>query len=550
MSKSIQLSIAFVLVLLISACGNQRTADTIITDARIWTGIPDQPFVQAMAIKGDVILGVGSNDEMFVYRGINTNVEELWGQFITPGFIDSHVHFLQGGMNLASVQLRDAKTPEEFASRIGEFAKTVPAGTWILGGDWDHENWGGELPHRDWIDELTPDHPVYITRLDGHMSLANSKVLELAGISNDVADVDGGSIVRDPDGRLTGIFKDNAESLIYPHIPESSEAEVDRSLKMAMEYVASNGVTSVHDMSAELDGIKRARESGSLITRYYGVFPLRQWERVKTMVDEQGKGDEWIKIGGLKGFVDGSLGSHTAAFHEPYTDTPNDSGFFVTTEDDLYTWTKSADEAGLQVMIHAIGDKANGFLLDNFARIQEENGPKDRRFRIEHAQHIAPDDIQRFADLEVIASMQPYHAIDDGRWAERVIGPERIKTTYAFKSLLDAGAVVAFGSDWFVAPPTPLEGIYAAVTRQTLDDENPDGWVPEQKVTVEDALTTYTQSAAYASFEEDIKGTLEAGKLADYVIIDRDLTEIDPAEIRFARIMKTVVGGKTVYSRN
>ena len=550
MSKSIQLSIAFVLVLLISACGNQRTADTIITDARIWTGIPDQPFVQAMAIKGDVILGVGSNDEMFVYRGINTNVEELWGQFITPGFIDSHVHFLQGGMNLASVQLRDAKTPEEFASRIGEFAKTVPAGTWILGGDWDHENWGGELPHRDWIDELTPDHPVYITRLDGHMSLANSKVLELAGISNDVADVDGGSIVRDPDGRLTGIFKDNAESLIYPHIPESSEAEVDRSLKMAMEYVASNGVTSVHDMSAELDGIKRARESGSLITRYYGVFPLRQWERVKTMVDEQGKGDEWIKIGGLKGFVDGSLGSHTAAFHEPYTDTPGDSGFFVSTEDDLYTWTKSADEAGLQVMIHAIGDKANGFLLDNFARIQEENGPKDRRFRIEHAQHIAPDDIQRFADLEVIASMQPYHAIDDGRWAERVIGPERIKTTYAFKSLLDAGAVVAFGSDWFVAPPTPLEGIYAAVTRQTLDDENPDGWVPEQKVTVEDALTTYTQSAAYASFEEDIKGTLEAGKLADYVIIDRDLTEIDPAEIRFARIMKTVVGGKTVYSRN
>ena len=550
MSKSIQLSIAFVLVLLISACGNQRTADTIITDARIWTDNPDQPFVQAMAIKGDVILGVGSNDEMFVYRGINTNVEELWGQFITPGFIDSHVHFLQGGMNLASVQLRDAKTPEEFASRIGEFAKTVPAGTWILGGDWDHENWGGELPHRDWIDELTPDHPVYITRLDGHMSLANSKVLELAGISNDVADVDGGSIVRDPDGRLTGIFKDNAESLIYPHIPESSEAEVDRSLKMAMEYVASNGVTSVHDMSAELDGIKRARESGSLITRYYGVFPLRQWERVKTMVDEQGKGDEWIKIGGLKGFVDGSLGSHTAAFHEPYTDTPGDSGFFVSTEDDLYTWTKSADEAGLQVMIHAIGDKANGFLLDNFARIQEENGPKDRRFRIEHAQHIAPDDIQRFADLDVIASMQPYHAIDDGRWAERVIGPERIKTTYAFKSLLDAGAVVAFGSDWFVAPPTPLEGIYAAVTRQTLDDENPDGWVPEQKVTVEDALTTYTQSAAYASFEEDIKGTLEAGKLADYVIIDRDLTEIDPAEIRFARIMKTVVGGKTVYSRN
>ncbi|HAC15567.1 MAG TPA: amidohydrolase [Bacteroidetes bacterium] len=536
-------------VILISSCGNQRTADTIITDARIWTGNPDQPFAQAMAIKGDVILGVGSNDEILEFRGINTNVEESYGKFITPGFIDTHVHFLQGGMNLASVQLRDAKTPEEFASRIGDFAKTVPAGTWILGGDWDHENWGGELPHRDWIDELTPDHPVFVTRLDGHMSLANSKVLELAGISNDVADVDGGSIVRDSDGRLTGIFKDNAESLIYPHIPEASADEIDRALKAAMNYVASNGVTSVHDMSAELDGIRRTHERGELITRYYGVMPLSRWERVKTMVDEQGKGDEWIQIGGLKGFVDGSLGSHTAAFHEPYTDTQGDSGFFVSTEDDLYTWTKSADEAGLQVMIHAIGDKANGFLLDNFARILEENGPKDRRFRIEHAQHIAPDDIQRFADLEVIASMQPYHAIDDGRWAERVIGPERIKTTYAFKSLLDAGAVVAFGSDWFVAPPTPLEGIYAAVTRQTLDDANPDGWVPEQKVTVEDALTAYTRSAAYASFEEDKKGTLEAGKLADYVVVDRDLIEIDPTEIRFARIMKTVVGGKTVYSR-
>src|SRR5690606_7310247 len=264
--------------------------------------------------------------------------------------------------------------------------------------------------------------------------------------------------------------------------------------------------TSVHDMSAELDGIRRVHERGELITRYYGVMPLSRWEQVKMMVDEQGKGDEWIRIGGLKGFVDGSLGSHTAAFHEPFTDTPEDSGFFVNTENDLYKWTKSADEAGLQVMIHAIGDKANGFLLDNFARIQEENGPKDRRFRIEHAQHIAPDDIQRFADLDVIASMQPYHAIDDGRWAERVIGSERIKTTYAFKSLLDAGAVVAFGSDWFVAPPTPLEGIYAAVTRQTLDDENPDGWVPEQKITVEDALIAYTRNAAFASFDEDIKG--------------------------------------------
>lgn len=534
---------------LILGCAGEPKFDLVITNATIWTGNPESPHAEAMVISADTLVFVGTNDEVSHYLNDAKIVKDAAGMFIVPGFIDTHVHFLQGGFNLASVKLRDAATPEEFAQRIGEFAKTVPAGTWILGGEWDHENWGGELPDRAWIDELTPDHPVYVTRLDGHMSLANSKVIELAGIQDSVQDIDGGEIVRDSNGRLTGIFKDNAERLIYPHIPDPSSFQNDQALAMAMNYVASNGVTSVHDMSGDLDVIERAQKNGTQITRYYAVMPLSRWDNVKKLVDERGYGDEWIRIGGLKGFVDGSLGSHTAAFKEPYTDTPTDSGFFVNTEEDLYEWTLNADKAGLQVMIHAIGDRANGFLLDNFERVINDNGPKDRRFRIEHAQHISPEDIPRFAELDVIGSMQPYHAIDDGRWAERVIGPERIKTTYAFKSLLDAGAVVAFGSDWFVAPPTPIEGIYAAVTRRTLDDNNPDGWVPNQKITIEEALRSYTYYGAFASFEEDVKGTLTPGKLADFVILDKNLFEIDPESIRTTNVIETYVGGIQVYKK-
>ena len=249
----------------------------------------------------------------------------------------------------------------------------------------------------------------------------------------------------------------------------------------------------------------------------------------------------------MKAFVDGSLGSHTAAFLEPYTDLTTDSGLFVNSRVDLYNWILSSDSAGLQVAVHAIGDRAIRFLLDTYEMVEKENGDRDRRFRIEHSQHIAPADIERYARLKVIASMQPYQAIDDGRWAEPLIGHERIKTTYAFRSLLDSGATLAFGSDWPVAPATPLEGIYAAVTRRTLDDKNPDGWVPEQKITVEEALRAYTRDAAYASFEEDIKGTLEPGKLADFVVLDRDITKVDPVEIRDIKVLQTYVGGRKVY---
>ena len=395
---------------------------------------------------------------------------------------------------------------------------------------------------------MTPDNPVWISRLDGHMALANGLTLAAAKVTKSTPEVDGGTIVRDSLGNPTGILKDNAQSYVDAVMPPPSAEMNDRALQAAMKYVAERGVTSVTNMGTwdELAAIERAHHAGKLITRIYQVTPIAQWERLRDTVAKRGKGDEWVRIGGLKGFADGSLGSHTAAMFAPFTDTPKDSGFLVNREEDLYRWTSEGDKAGLQMIVHAIGDRAINTQLNIFERVTKENGARDRRFRIEHAQHIAPADIPRFGQLGVIPSMQPYHAIDDGRWAENVIGHERAKTTYAFRSLRDAGARLAFGSDWFVAPPTPLEGIYAAVTRRTLDERNPGGWIPEQKITVEEALRAYTIDGAYASFEEGIKGSLERGKLADIVVIDRDLTNIPPETIRDAKIVMTIVGGKVV----
>jgi predicted amidohydrolase YtcJ len=297
----------------------------------------------------------------------------------------------------------------------------------------------------------------------------------------------------------------------------------------------------------DLAAFDRAHKSGRLKTRIYAAVPIATWERLRDEVASRGRGDDLLRIGALKGFVDGSLGSHTAAFFEPFADAPRESGLFVNTPEKLYEWTSGAARAGLHLVIHAIGDRANRTLLDIYERVLNEQKPKDPRFRIEHAQHLAPDDAARFGRLGVIASMQPYHAIDDGRWAERVLGKERARGSYVFRSLLKGGARLAFGSDWFVAPPTPLEGIYAAVTRQTLDDKNPGGWIPEQKITVEEALAAYTRDAAYASFEETRKGTLEPGKLADFVILDRDITRLPPAHMRDTRVVMTVSGGNVLY---
>ncbi|MBI2407944.1 MAG: amidohydrolase [Gemmatimonadetes bacterium] len=520
-----------------------------IVNARVWTGDTRRPWADAVAVDGARIAAVGSSAEIRKLAGTQTRVIDAHGAMVVPGFIDAHVHFTDGGFALQSVKLRDAKTKAEFIARIAAFAKTVPAGTWITNGDWDHENWGGELPTRVWIDAVTPNNPVWINRLDGHMSLANSAALKAAGVTKSVKDVDGGTIVRDASGEPTGIFKDNAMSVVDRAVPPPSAEMTDRALRGAMAYVNAQGVTAVHNMGTwgELAAFERAHAAGTLTTRIYASVPLSSWKRLADTVKARGYGDEWVRIGGLKGFVDGSIGSHTAAMLEPFTDAPNDRGLMVNTPENLYTWTKNADAAGLQVLVHAIGDRAIRTQLDIFERVAKENGPRDRRFRIEHAQHIAPADIPRFGALGVIPSMQPYHAIDDGRWVDKVIGPERAKGTYAFKSLLDAKAKLAFGSDWFVAPPIPLMGIYGAVTRRTLDEKHPGGWVPEQKITVEDALRAYTSGAAHAGFAEETRGVIKKGMLADLTMIDRDLTRIAPETIRDAQIVLTIVGGKVVY---
>jgi predicted amidohydrolase YtcJ len=522
-----------------------------VVNVRAWTGDARRPWADAIAVTGDRIAAVGSSAEIRKLTPADARVIDGQGQMMVPGFIDTHIHFLDGGFGLASVQLRDARTPAEFIARIRTFAATAPPGAWITAGDWDHEQWGGELPRREWIDSITPNNPVWINRLDGHMRLANTLALRAAGVTRETAEVEGGTIVRDDRGEPTGIMKDNAMSLVGRAEPPPTPAMADRALDAAMTHVLERGVTTVHNMGSwsDLAVFERARAADRLRTRIYAAVPLESWERLRDTVGVRGRGDHWLRIGGLKGFVDGSLGSHTAAFLEPFTDAPGDTGLLVTPPEALRRWTAGADAANLHVIVHAIGDRAIRMQLDIFADVARQHGPRDRRFRIEHAQHIAPADIPRFAELGVIASMQPYHAIDDGRWAERVIGSERARTTYAFKSLLDAGARVAFGSDWFVAPPTPLEGIYGAVTRRTLDDRNPGGWIPEQRITVEQALTAYTIAGAHASFEEGEKGSLVRGKLADFVLIDRDLTRIAPETIRDANVTMTVVGGRIMFEQ-
>jgi len=524
-------------------------ATLIVTGARVWTGDRRHPWAEAVAVRGERIAAVGTAAELERLAGPATRRVEAHGGMVTPGFIDSHVHFLDGGFGLGSVQLRAAASRAELVRRIAEFARTAPPGAWVLGGDWDHELWGGELPRRDWIDAVTPDRPVWVNRLDGHMSLANSAALRAAGVTARTPDPLGGTIVRGAGGEPTGILKDNAMDLVDKVVPEPPPAAKDRALDAAMAYAVAQGVTSVVHMGTwdDLEVFRRAHDSGRLRTRIHAAVPLATWQRLRSEVAAHGRGDAWLGIGGLKGFVDGSLGSRTAAFAAPYADAPGNRGLLVNKPEDLYEWTAGADRSGLQVIVHAIGDRAIHLQLDIFERVAREDGPRDRRFRVEHAQHLAAADIPRFAALRVIASMQPYHAIDDGRWAEKAIGAERAKTTYAFRSLLDAGATLAFGSDWPVAPAVPLAGLYAALTRRTLDDRHPEGWVPSQKITLEEALAAYTRDAAYAAFAEGDVGTLEPGKLADLVLVDRDLSRIPPPEIRDAKVLLTAVGGRVVF---
>ena len=528
-------------------------ADTIIINAVVHTMDPAQPVAEAVAIYGNRIVATGSTNDIRKLAGPNTRTIDAKGRLLLPGFNDAHTHFLSGGFQLSSVDLRDANSPQEFAARIKAFAEKLPKGRWVTGGDWDHERWpDAKLPTKELIDSFTAETPVFVNRLDGHMALANSLALKLAGVTRETADPPGGVIVRDKSGEPTGVLKDAAQNFVWKVVsPATFEEKLDAA-RAATNYAAKLGVTSVQDMSAGDDvGIYQTLlDRGELKTRIYAVSPLPSWERVARMGVRAHFGSEMLRVGGLKGFADGSLGSTTALFYEPYRDDPSTSGI---AGDEMYPEgvmlkrVSEADRAGLQVMIHAIGDRANDLILSIYEQVERENGKRDRRFRIEHAQHLRAQDIPRFARDGVIASMQPYHAIDDGRWAEKRIGKERIKTTYAFRSLLDSGATLAFGTDWTVAPLNPLLSIYAAVTRRTLDGKNPNGWVPEQKITVEETVRAYTLGSAYAEFQENVKGSITAGKLADIVLLSRDIFKIDPNEIENVKVVMTMVDGRVVF---
>jgi predicted amidohydrolase YtcJ len=529
-------------------------ADLIVTKAKVWTGDDAHPSAQAVAVIGDWIVAVGSDAEIALWRGPNTKLIDAGGKLLLPGFNDAHVHFVAGGLQLDSVQLNDVTNTNEFVRRIAEQAKKTPKGEWIMGGDWDETKWTPpNWPTKEMIDPVTLDNPVLVSRYDGHSVLANSIALRLAGITAQTPDPVGGTIVRDAKGNPTGALKDAAEDLAFGVVPPLSHEQRLRAVRRALEHAASVGVTSVQNMDpdyADIAVYSELLQNGELTTRIYAA-PLI------TEVDDQVKigirhafGGPYLRIGALKAFADGSLGSRTAYFFEPFSDEPNNHGLLGNEMQPLSLMRDrmmKADAAGLQICTHAIGDQAISIILDLYTDVVKAHHGAERRFRIEHAQHMAAKDFARFAQLDVIASVQPYHAIDDGRWAEGRLGHDRASRTYAFRTFLDHGVHLAFGTDWDVAPLNPMLTVYAAVTRATLDGKNPNGWFPEQKLTVAETVHAYTMGSAYAEFQEKEKGSITPGKLADMVLLGDDIFAIDPAKIRDVKVLKTIVGGKVVW---
>jgi len=533
---------------------SKTAADLIVTNARIWTVDPALPTAQAVAIIGDRIVAVGSSAEIDAWRGSQTHVIDASGKRLVPGFNDAHVHFVDGGEQLDSVQLTDATSSDEFVRRIAAFARALPNGDWIKEGDWDETKWiPAQLPTRQMIDAVTPDNPVFVYRYDGHMALANSIALKLAGITAQTPDPPGGVIVRDAQGNPTGALKDAAVNFVEKIIPPLSHEQRLHAARRALAYAASLGVTSVQHMNpnrADIAVYSELDDLGELTTRIYAAPLIDEVDDQVKIGFRRAFGDSFLRIGAVKAYADGSLGSRTAYFFDPYTDEPGNRGLLSELMQPLSLMRErmmKADAAGLQVCTHAIGDRGISMILDLYQEIVQAHGSADRRLRIEHAQHMAAKDFDRFAQLHVIASVQPYQAIDDGRWAEARIGHDRASRTYAFRTFLNHGVHLAFGTDWDVAPLNPLLGIYAAVTRATLDGKNPAGWFPEQKLTVAEAVEAYTMGSAYAEFQEKEKGSITRGKLADMVLLSDDIFSIVPEKIRDVKVAETIVGGKVVW---
>jgi predicted amidohydrolase YtcJ len=537
---------------------SKPVVDLIIQHAKVWTVDKSKPTAEAVAVLGERIVAVGTNAEVDAWRGTSTQVIDAGGKLLVPGFDDAHCHFVSGGMQLDQVDLNDADSAEEFKRRIAERARVTPKGEWILGGNWDETKWSPpDMPTHTMIDSVTAGVPMLIARYDGHVAFANETALRLAGITARTPDPPGGVIVHDSRGNPTGVLKDAAINLIQDKIPPLTHAQRLHAAERAMHYAASLGVTSCQNMDnddgqsyPDLEIFSELHAQGALITRLYVAPSIVDWQDQAKLGVRRAFGDPELRIGALKGYSDGSLGASTGYFFEPYTDAPGNRGIYSDEMQPPAAMRErilKADAAGLQICIHAIGDQGISTILDFYADAVKQNGAADRRFRIEHAQHMATKDFDRFAKLGVIASVQPYHAIDDGRWAESRIGHDRASRTYAFRTFLDHGVRLALGTDWPVAPLNPMLTIYASVTRATLDGKHPEGWFPEQKLTVEEAVDAYTMGSAYAEFQDKEKGSITVGKLADFVLLSDDIFSIPVGKIRDVQVLRTFVGGKQLF---
>ena len=546
--------IVSLLMILIFGCSKDKI-QKIYYNGIVWTGDDIAPMVTAIAVTDEYIIAVGDDEKILSMADQETDKIDLLGRFVSPGLIDNHVHFISGGLQLSRVNLNDANTKEIFQERLVKFDKILPNGAWILGGNWDHELWGGQYPDKSWIDEVVYERPVLIDRVDGHMALANSKALDIAGINSNTMDPVGGIILKDKNNEPTGILKELAINLVSELVPELSNDELDKALDVAMDYALSLGVTQIHDMGSwkDLETYKRNHDQDKLKIRIK-IYPwYTNWKKIIKYVNKNGPGDDWLRWDGIKGMMDGSLGSRTAWMSKPYLSDPLSKEKetvstlgIITLEDtlDFKQILREKDKADIQHAVHAIGDRANDWILDEYAKIKKELGIKDRRPRIEHSQHLSVSALNRFASENVIPSMQPYHLYDDGCWAHKRIGHDILSRTYVFKTLIESGANLTFGSDWTVASLNPMTGIYASITRRTRDGKNPKGWFPEEKIVVQDALKSYTINNSYAAFWDEKTGSIVAGKYADFVVHSENLLEAEPEKILYSKVLRTVVGGR------
>jgi predicted amidohydrolase YtcJ len=560
-------SLAGVLVVLIMAgfsyAQKQTSADAIFINGSIYPGpepkLPHMNGAQqredvrfaAMAVSGGKIIGLGSNEAMLGFKGPKTQIVDLAGHFVMPGFNDAHTHLASGGFEKLNVNLVGTKSLEEMKQRIAARARNAGPGEWLVGNGWDHTLWSDQrLPNRQDVDSVTGDRPAIFSRVDGHIAIANSAALKAVGITAKTADPHGGKIDRDERGEPTGILRETAKDNVLASVPKPTPAQRRRAIELALQDAAQSGVTSAQDNSDWEDFLtyEQLEQEGKLTLRISEWLPFdASLEELNRRRNYHPAGDPMLHTGMLKGFMDGSLGSRTAAMLAPYNDDPKNSGLPRYEQDALTQKAKERARAGFQMGFHAIGDRGARMALDAFAAGEQQTTRRDFRFRIEHAQIVAPEDFKKFKDLEVIASMQPNHLLTDMNWAEARIGPQRAEHSYAWKEFLDEGVVLAFGTDYPVEPITPFRGLYAAVTRKNVAGTKE--YHPDQKITIQEAIAAYTSGAAYAQFAENEKGLLKTGMLADFVVLDRDITRVSPPEILKTQVLRTVVGGKTVYEK-